>query len=198
MKTPLLLETLRIEGGEVQNLLWHNRRFHRSRRELFGAEEELDLIDFLGDLPAEGIWRARVLYTSYIEKVEILPYSLHLPKCFALAEYDGDYRFKYADRSSFDALKAAHPGAEELLLCRDGLLTDTTIANLALYREGRWYTPARPLLEGTTRARLLAEGKLILAEIPCKSIREYEALAVMNAMTGFRVLEEWEVVRSEE
>ncbi|WP_169308547.1 aminotransferase class IV [Nitratifractor salsuginis] len=188
------METLRIEGGEVQNLLWHNRRFNRSRRELFGAEEELDLADFLGDLPGEGIWRARVLYTLYIEKVELLPYTLRLPKSFASVEFQDDYRFKYADRSSFDALKAAHPEAEELLLCRDGLLTDTTIANLALYRDGRWFTPARPLLEGTTRARLLVEGKLIPAEIPCASLGEYEALAVMNAMMGFRVLEDWEIV----
>jgi len=183
-----LLETIRIEGGRPLHLEYHNHRFNRSRRELFGATEDLDLADFLMDAPSSGLWRCRVLYTLYIEKVEYLPYTLHLPHRFALAEFEGDYTYKYADRSIFEKLKRAHPEAEELLLCRDGLLTDTTIANIALRRDDLWYTPAQPLLPGTTRERLLEQGRLIPAEIPCDAIGTYDAIAVMNAMIGFQNL----------
>jgi len=191
---PQLLETIRIEKGRPRHLEYPPRRFNRSRRELFGATEDLDLADFLTDIPPSGLWRCRTLFTLYIEKVEYLPYTLRLPRRFALATFTGDYTYKYADRSAFEALKRAHPEAEELLLCRDGLLSDTTIANIALRREGLWYTPAQPLLPGTTRERLLGQGKLIPAEIPCDEIASYDEIAVMNAMIGFQNLGEMSAV----
>ena len=187
-RTPLLLETIRIENGVPLHLAWHNRRFNQARRELFGAREELDLADLLGEIPPNGLYRCRALYTLYIEKVEFLPYSSRLPRSFALTEFDGDYRYKYADRSVFERLRALRPGVEELILCREGLLTDTTIANIALRRGDTWYTPRRPLLKGTTRARLLEEGKLIEADIPCDEIFGYDELALMNAMIGFATI----------
>ena len=183
--SPLLLETIRIENGVPLHLAWHNRRFNRARRELFGARKALDLAAFLGEIPPRGRYRCRMLYTLHIEKVELLPYSPRLPRRFALAEFDGDYRYKYADRRVFEDLRRLYPGVEELILCRKGLLTDTTIANIALRRGMIWYTPRRPLLAGTTRARLLEEGKLIETDIPCDEITGYDELALMNAMIGF-------------
>ncbi len=192
---PRLLETICIEEGKPLHLEYHNRRFNRSRRELFGAAVDLDLADLLTDIPSSGLWRCRVLYTLYIEKVEYLPYTLRLPRRFALAEFEGDYTYKYADRSAFEQLKKMHPEAEELLLCRDGHLTDTTIANIALRRGDTWYTPARPLLEGTTRQRLLEQGRLVTAEIPCDALEEFDELALMNAMIGFRRISQYELIR---
>jgi 4-amino-4-deoxychorismate lyase len=187
---PLLLETIRIENGRPLHLEWHDRRFNRARRELFGAREALDLADHLGELPPTGVYRCRLLYTLYIEKIEFLPYIRRLPRSFALAEFDGDYRYKYADRGAFERLRALRPDVEELILCREGLLTDTTVANIALRRGETWYTPRRPLLEGTTRARLLEEGKVIEADIPCNAIAGYDELALMNAMIGFAPVDE--------
>ena len=192
---PRLLETIRIEEGNPLHLEYHNRRFNRSRRELFGAAVDLDLAALLTDIPSSGLLRCRVLYTLYIEKVEYLPYTLQLPRRFALAKFEGDYTYKYADRSTFARLKKMHPEAEELLLCRDGHLTDTTIANIALRRGDTWYTPARPLLEGTTWQRLLGEGRLVPAEIPCDALGEFDELALMNAMIGFRRISQYELIR---
>ncbi len=194
MDTPLLLETVRIENGKAFNLEWHNRRLNTSRRELFGASNKLDIKEYLRNLPSHGIWRARVLYRLDIEKIEILPYALRLPRRFALAEFKGEYRYKYANRTLFEKLKATYPLADELLLCRNGALSDTTIANIALFKQGCWFTPERPLLNGTTRERLLAQRRVVPAHIPCKSLEEFEALAVMNAMTGFRVLKSWQII----
>ncbi|WP_292656146.1 aminotransferase class IV [Nitratifractor sp.] len=191
----MLLETIRIEEGRPLHLEYHNRRFNHSRRKLFGATEDLDLADFLTDIPPAGLWRCRVLYTLYMERVEYLPYTLRLPHRFALAEFERDYAYKYADRSVFERLKREHPEAEELLLYRQGLLTDTTIANIALRRDNVWYTPARPLLEGTTRQRLLEEGRLQLAEIPCDALDAFDELALMNAMIGFRNISQYELIR---
>ncbi|HEX5330706.1 aminotransferase class IV, partial [Sulfuricurvum sp.] len=64
-------------------------------------------------------------------------------------------------------------------------LRDTTIANIALLIEGRWFTPESPLLEGTTRARLIEEGFLTAASLTPKDIEKATKIALMNAMVGF-------------
>jgi len=188
-RTPLLLETIRIEKGRPCHLEWHNRRFNRARRELFGSEEELDLGEFLTRVPVQGTCRCRILYRAEVEKVEFLSYMFRLPRSFVLTEFTGKYDHKYADRSLFERLKIRCPEAEELILCRNGLITDTTIANIALRKGSLWYTPKKPLLAGTTRARLLSEGSLIEADLPHTALREFDELALMNAMIGFRPIE---------
>jgi 4-amino-4-deoxychorismate lyase len=185
---PLLLETIRIEEGKPRHLFWHEERMNRSRRELFGAEEPLRLERYLTGIPSSGLWRCRVLYRQGIEKVETLPYKGKVFRHFALVEFTGEYAYKYADRRNFERLLAEHPDVDDLILCRNGMLTDTTIANLALKIDGRWLTPAAPLLRGTTRARLLSEGRLEEAPLPCAMLERAEELALMNAMLGFHTV----------
>jgi 4-amino-4-deoxychorismate lyase len=187
-KGPLLLETIRIEEGVPRHLGWHEERMNRSRRELFGEEEPLSLVEPLKGLPPAGIWRCRILYREEVERVEYLPYRERSLRRFAVAEFGGEYAYKYAERSAFEALSRRYPEADDVILCREGLLTDTTIANIALRIGGRWLTPREPLLAGTTRARLLAEGRIVEASLPREALREAEGLALMNAMIGFREL----------
>ena len=64
-------------------------------------------------------------------------------------------------------------------------MTDTTIANIAFFDGKTWFTPTTPLLQGTTRARLIDEGFLKLRDIKKEDIKEYSRFALMNAMIGF-------------
>jgi len=71
-------------------------------------------------------------------------------------------------------------------------VTDTSIANIAFYDNGMWKTPKNPLLKGTTRARLIDEGKLIEADIRVNELRNFSKVALLNAMIDFDVLQECE------
>jgi 4-amino-4-deoxychorismate lyase len=188
-KRALLLETIRIEEGAPRHLPWHEERMNRSRRELFGVGEPLVLERILTEIPPTGTWRCRILYREEPERVELLPYERRLPRRFVLAEFEGEYRYKYADRSALEALRATHSGRGEPILVREGLLTDTPVANIALRMGKRWYTPRDPLLPGTTRARLLAEGRLAEADLPPSALETCDELALMNAMIGFAPIE---------
>src|SRR5207249_11075248 len=56
-----------------------------------------------------------------------------------------------------------HPGADDVLLVnRRGEVTETTIANLAVRLDGRWWTPplSSGLLPGIERAVALADGRI--------------------------------------
>lgn len=80
-------------------------------------------------------------------------------------------------------------GCDDVIFLKDGLLTDTSIANIALYIDGVWLTPQKPLLQGTTRARLLEKKFLKEEKLTINSLKIAQKFAIMNALMGFKILE---------
>ncbi len=188
--TEACFETLRIQGGTPQHLAYHAARLNRTRTALYGVHDPLDLEAYIYNVvpPIAPLpQRLRIVYNaSGILSYSLTPYTPRPPiAAIALVEADIDYRYKYADRTALNALLQAHPDADEILITTDGLLRDTTIANIALRQNGTWYTPARPLLPGTTRARLLDAGQLQERPIHRNTLPDYDRLAIFNAMSGF-------------
>jgi len=191
---PLLLETIRIEDGEVHNLIYHQRRMDQSRAALFPHASTLNLADHL-DIPQErGCFRCRVLYAEDIVSIQYLPYKPKPIERLKIVPSNIDYRYKYADRHALEQLLQENPHADEIIIEKEGLLTDTTIANIALFREGKWYTPKTPLLEGTMRQKLLDEGLLHPKNIASSEIKHYSLVALMNAMIGFKILNKFTII----
>ena len=180
-----LLETLKIEAGEVHHIEWHNRRLNKSRLELFGASQPLDLRDFMGLSQKEGIFRCRILYQKEIESIEYIPYTPKKIERLKVVQSSIEYPYKFSDRDALNALFDAN--YDEIIIEKNGLLTDSSIANIAFYDGVHWLTPQTPLLEGTTRARLLASGFLKLENIKKENIKNYSHFALMNAMIGFQI-----------
>jgi 4-amino-4-deoxychorismate lyase len=185
-----LFETIRIEGGTPRHLGYHIARMNRSRRELFGATGDLDLAAAIRvpDGAGAGLLRCRVTYGESIGEVTFAPYEPRAVRSIALA--DGgrlDYAHKYADRSGIENLLAAgvREGADDILIVRGGLVTDTSAANIACFDGTRWVTPSTPLLPGTTRARLLDLGLVVAREIRVAGLADFGAFALMNAMIEF-------------
>jgi 4-amino-4-deoxychorismate lyase len=184
---PLLLETIRCEHGVLANLPYHQKRLERSRRQLLG---EQDATILLLDIPVpaearQGLFKCRVLYAERIEKIAFLPYSRPCIQSLKIVEAGAlDYAHKYADRRGIEKLFKQRGPADDVLLCRHGLLMDTSYANIALYDGRRWFTPARPLLAGTRRAALIDAGVLQPERIYCSDLREFQELRLINAMIG--------------
>lgn len=186
--TPLLLETIRIEEGIIHNLPYHQARMNRSREHLFHTFSVIDLASHLAIPKENGIIRCRVLYGQEIENIEYLPYTPKEIHTLKIVSSDIQYHYKYADRKKLDNLLTAHPNADEVIIEQDGLLTDTTISNIAFFREGKWYTPKKPLLEGTMREKFLKQGILHPHNIRKDEVKSYSHVALINAMLGFKIL----------
>ena len=60
----------------------------------------------------------------------------------------------------FESLLLANKDVDEVIIEKNGYLTDTTIANIAFFDGKQWFTPEKPLLKGTMRAKLIEEGFL--------------------------------------
>ncbi len=175
-------ETIRIENGKIYNLAYHQRRFERTS----GLKEKLE--KHLTP-PKEGVYRAKVIYSKEgVEDVSFYPYRKRSVGTIRLIEADIDYSKKYFDRSALDTLYAKREECDEVLIVRNGLVTDTTIANVAFFDGERWLTPEKPLLEGTTRARYLEKGKVHTADIPVEELGGFTKIALLNAMIDFDIM----------
>jgi 4-amino-4-deoxychorismate lyase len=161
---------------------------NRSREHLFHTFSVIDLESHLSIPSDEGIFRCRVLYGQEIEQIEYLPYTPKKIRSLKIVSSDIQYHYKYADREKLHALLASNPQADEVIIEQDGLLTDTTIANIAFYRDGKWYTPRKPLLEGTMREKFLNKRILHLRDIHKDDVNSYSHVALINAMLGFKIL----------
>ena len=184
-----LFETIRIEDGVAYHLEYHNYRLNKSRHELFGSTDTIDIAQILVDIPTSGIYRAKLIYNVSILSINYYSYTPRVTKSISIVSTDINYSYKYLDRATIDEIRIRYPESDEILLSQDGLLTDSTIANIALSKDGRWYTPTKPLLEGTTRARLIDSGYLTTRDIEVSTIECYDGLALMNAMIGFAVIQ---------
>ena len=188
----LLLETIKIEDGEVHNLSYHQKRCDKTRKTLFNSTDILNLVDSI-EAPKKGLYRCRILYAKTLHSVEYIAYSPKDIHSLKIVKSDINYNFKYADRDTFTDLLTEHNDVDEILIEKDGYLTDTTIANIAFYAEGVWYTPTTPLLKGTMRQKLLDDGFLQERNIKKEDLNQYTQVALMNAMIGFKILNHFNI-----
>ncbi|TAL37243.1 MAG: hypothetical protein EPN93_06005 [Spirochaetes bacterium] len=181
----LLLESIRVQDGALFNAHLHNERMNRSRRALFGCGGDVDLRAMVR-VPEEfraGLVKCRVLYRADIERIEFAHYTRRTVRSLRLVRSDTiEYSHKYADKSALQALLALRNGCDDILIVKHGLVTDTSFSNIAFFDGARWVTPAEPLLEGTRRAGLLAQGSLFEEDIRERDLSRFRAARCINCM----------------
>ena len=177
-------ETIRVKDGKLLNLEYHQKRVDYTR-EFFGFKDKLELKKHNFELPQKGDFRLRIDYDEDIKSFTCKELTWREFQEFQIVEADIEYDFKYANREELDALKE---GDKEIIIVKNGFLTDTTIANIALQKEGIWLTPKTPLLKGTTRARLIDEGFLKCEDLTIEDLKKAQNFAIMNALIDFRIL----------
>lgn len=184
------IETIRIEKGRLRNIAYHDRRMNEARREVWGVDRSVSLETYIDASPYEERTRCRVTYGRDVESVEFFPYQIRPVHSLQLVRGGQiEYRRKRADRSELNALFACRGEADDVLIVRGGLLTDTSIANIALGDGTGWYTPASPLLEGTQRACLLDAGMIRPLDIHADDLFRFQKIRLFNAMIDFGEIE---------
>lgn len=175
----MLLETIKAVDGKLYHLEYHQKRF-----------EGYEVLSQVLNPPKEGLYRVRVLYTyDKIEKIEYISYTPRVINTLKVIESPTiSYEKKYANRQEIDALFAQRGSCDDVLIIKNGLVCDTSIANVAFFDGERWLTPKQPLLRGTSRARYLDEGKIVEQDIELEQIYSYKKMALLNAMIDFAII----------
>ena len=142
----------------------------------------------------KGLVKCRIIYSKQIEKIEFIPYQLPIIRSLKIIVDDQiEYNHKYLDRNQLDHLYRQRGDCDDILIVKNGLITDTLFANTVFYDGEDWLTPAKPLLKGTQRARLLEKGIIETADIRAEALKSFEKVRLINAMIRFEDEFEMEV-----
>lgn len=176
------LETICLQGGRAQLLDLHRQRMQRTAQ---AHHFTAPLLPDIERAAPRTLTKCRIVYRESIREVTYLPY----PKTAPIASWQlvslpngYDYRYKREDRTVLQQLKASATAQEIILVDNQGMITDCSFANLALWREGKWYTPSTPLLEGVKRAHLLQQGLLSAIPIHHTELPLFTHIVPINAM----------------
>ncbi|WP_353723094.1 aminotransferase class IV [Dyadobacter sp. 676] len=167
---------------------YHNARLNKTRRELWGYDDIWDLNALLEipDWVDESMHKCRVAYNKGIDNIRWEPYYRRtIGKIQRVYHDEIDYRYKYDNRDTLNALYAQRGDADEILIIKKGLVTDSNFCNVAFFDGNYWLTPASPLLPGTQRAFLLDEGIIRPAEIRESDIPAFSRIRLFNAMADW-------------
>jgi 4-amino-4-deoxychorismate lyase len=188
----LLLESIKLLDGEFMNVSYHEQRMNRSLKDLCGVTDHFYLDEFLDKVepPQHGLYKCRLVYDENSKDVEFLKYSPRAVNTLCVVEHDRIiYNYKYADRKLINRLFERRGASDDILIVRQGVVTDTSYANITFRKGKRWYTPWSPLLKGTMRAYLLERNIIHEDEIRLEDIETFETFRLINAMIGFESAE---------
>lgn len=187
----LFIETIRIENGEIQNLDYHQKRLNETFIQFWPQNVPIQLKDFVKPTTESGVFKARVIYgKNGLEEISYSRYAIRRIQSLNLVTSDSiEYSYKSTDREALNQLFEQRNACEDVLIIRKGLLTDTSIANIALFDGKDWYTPKEPLLKGTKRAQLLKAGVLIEKQLYKEDLDLFSQIRIFNAMINWGELE---------
>lgn len=180
-----LFETIKCKDGKLFNLNGHNFRFNQARKEYFGLSDTINLEDII-EVPKnskKGLFRCRVIYSKTVDKIEFIPHQFRKINSLKLVNADDiDYRFKYSDRNNLNELFDKRGNFNDILIVKNGCITDSYTANPVFFDGTKWWTPDTPLLQGTQRAKLINDGKIVECRITPKDLSKYTKVGLINAL----------------
>ncbi|MDQ7043572.1 MAG: aminotransferase class IV family protein [Sulfurimonas sp.] len=178
------LETIKIVDGVALHLEYHQERLNKALK----TSNVYELEKLLSP-PSNGLYRCRIVYDLKEIEIEYLRYEKRTITTLKLIFNETlVYDKKYVNRDAINRLVEKKEKCDDILIIKNGLVTDTSIANIAFYDGEYWFTPKSALLEGTCRARLLKEGKIIATDIKVEDIKNFKKIALMNAMIDFDII----------
>ena len=182
----MFFETIKCDDFEIFNLEYHQKRVAKTIGKNFDLQEYINP-------PTNELLRCKIVYNKdEILSVDYFPYQKRDIKSFKIVVDNGlDYSKKYINRDKIDELFLKKDSCDEIIILKNGVVTDTSIANIAIYYENSWITSKNCLLRGTTRDRLINDRLLIEKDISVQMLKETTKIALMNAMIGFDIKEDY-------
>jgi 4-amino-4-deoxychorismate lyase len=184
----LCIETIAVENRQFKNIRYHEARLNKTRSELWGYNDAWNLSKLI-QIPAfvtDALHKCRIAYGSEVDNIRWEPYIARTIRTIRIV-YDNeiDYTYKYDERTHLNALFAQRGNADEILIIKNGMVTDTYVHNVALFDGSKWFTPDTCLLKGTQRAGLLDNGMIEPCIIYEKDLQKYSHIRLFNAMIGW-------------
>ncbi len=181
------IETMKLLDGELQNLQYHQLRFERTRFHAFGLRNhpKLEQVIQIPDGLNRGILKCRMVYDTNVIRFEYQPHEPRRVRLLKTVVSDSiSYDYKSADRNTLEKLFELRGRCDDILIVKNGCITDSSIANVVFGNEDGWVTPDTPLLPGTMRASLLDSGTIKANRITLDDLDKYQTIRLINALNN--------------
>ena len=179
-------ETIKCDDCEVLNLSYHCNRIANT------IALNINLQDYIYP-PSNKLLKCKVIYNDEgVLDVVYSEYKKREIKSFKIIFDDKiEYSKKSTNRDSLDLLYKKRDNCDEIIIIKNGIVHDTSIANIAILYKGTWITSSSYLLKGTTRTRYINENLLIEKDITLDMLKDAQKIALMNAMIDFDELSDY-------
>lgn len=179
-------EVIKICNGKIFNLPAHIERMNFTLQSFFGSTIPFSLNDEHIPLEfREGLVKCRIVYSLENLEIEYFHYIFREINSLKIIHDNSiDYSFKYADRTAFEKLMAQKENCDDILIVKNGFVTDTSFTNVVFESDEGLFTPSTYLLPGTKRQTLLKERVIKEKVIRIEDIKDYRKLYLINAMMG--------------
>jgi 4-amino-4-deoxychorismate lyase len=181
-----LFESIYLNNGTFRNLSYHQARIEKSITDLVGESPKWSLEEVIHQIeyPKTGLFKLRVVYAREVLNLEFAPYQPKIVKSLKLVAGSLDYTNKYEDRLELNLLFQQRGACDEIIIVKDGFITDSSYANLIFRKHNEWFTPTTYLLAGTMRQFLLDQKAIRIASIRPEDLYQFNACKLINAMLG--------------
>ena len=182
-------ETIKCNNFEVFNLDYHKKRVI----DTIGVD--INIKEYIYP-PNPNFLKCNLFYDfDGIIEITYNPYVKKKIKSFKLV-YDNSiiYDKKATNRDAIDKLVEKKQNCDEIIIVKNNLITDTSIANIAIFYDNKWFTPKTPLLKGTTRERYINLGYIKQKDITVDMLLNAKKIALMNAMIGFDIKSNFDII----
>lgn len=183
------IETIGVKNGFCELLSYHQARMDYTYQHFYNSPNPHILEELIQTIPESGFYKFRLVYDKDIQEITSSEYSIRPILSLEVIESDLDYSFKYENRKELDVLFSSKNTADDILISRNGLITDTYYANVAFLEGNIWKTPKQPLLKGTRRQKLIDQELVEEADIHSKDLNRFSKIRLFNAMIQFGQLE---------
>ena len=183
-----LIESIKLENGRFHRLHFHQMRMDKALLDLFQIKNNNNLLNILSKqaFPKSGLYKCRISYRQKIDSIEFIPYEAKsIQSLKVVHDSEIEYSYKYEDRSKLNILFEQRQFCDDILIVKDGFVTDSSFSNIIFFDGYKWITPKTPLLKGTMRQFLLEAAEIKEETITIQNITSFKSFRLINAMLGF-------------
>lgn len=177
------IESICCLEGEAQLIDLHQERVNRTFLEFFPQYTPIKLSDIVQNIPAKGKYKCRVEYSFELHSIEFIFYQTPSIHSLQVVQSDSiEYEYKSTKREDLDRIFEQRGLADDIIIVKNGRVTDSYFANLVFFDGKKWWTPDRPLLQGIKRQSLINLGMLKTKKIFKKDLSTFQKVSLINAM----------------
>ena len=185
MSNPKFIESLKLVGERFSNIELHQQRIDLTSK-MFSINSKIDLKyisipNFNDDL----VRKCRIIYSKDDFSISFTEYKQRKIESLKLVFDDTiDYSYKFENRDRLNSLFEDRGGCSDIIIVKNGCLTDTSFSNIVLFDGDKYFTPSSFLLNGTMRQKLLIDNIIFEKEIKLEDIHSFKKLYLINALNS--------------